>query len=105
MRRAISDDLGVTRFTGVLLWSHRDLVGRRQPVGVVERGDLEPEDVEVDLVAGDEVGVGKSVEPIGLDSFEAARRLVAGDEIVKVGVRSTTIMFETTPKFLLGDGN
>jgi hypothetical protein len=27
--------------------------------GVVERGDLEPEDVEVDLVAGDEVGVGE----------------------------------------------
>jgi len=30
-----------------------DLIGRRQQVGVVERVVLEPEDVEVDLVARD----------------------------------------------------
>ena len=35
-----------------------DLVGRRQQIGVVQRVILEPEDVEVHLVARDKVGMG-----------------------------------------------
>ena len=39
-----------------------DLVRRRQEIGVVERVVLEPENVEVDLVAGDEIGGGETPE-------------------------------------------
>jgi hypothetical protein len=46
-----------------------NLVRRRQQVRVVERVVFEPEDVEIDLVAGDELGMGKVPEAVGLDAL------------------------------------
>ena len=46
-RLQVFDDLG------------RDFIGRRQQIGIVERVILEPEDVEIDLVARQQLGSGK----------------------------------------------
>jgi hypothetical protein len=62
-----------------------DLVGGRQQVGVVERVVLEPEDIEIELVAGDELGMGKATEAFGPGALVAPPRLVAGDEIIEIG--------------------
>ena len=53
----------------------------RNPPGVV----LEPEDIEVDLVALEQVVVSEAVEPLGLVAGVAILRVIAGDEIVQVG--------------------
>src|SRR5437016_11155624 len=62
-----------------------NLVGGRQEVGVVERVVLEPEDVEVDLVASDEVGMREAPEAVGLGPLAPPPRFVAGDKIVEIG--------------------
>jgi len=59
-----------------------DLVRRRQKVRIVERIVLEPENVEIDLVTGDEIGMRKPPEALCLDALVPPPRLVAGDEIV-----------------------
>jgi len=46
-----------------------DLIGRRQQVGVVERVVLEPEDVEIDLVAGDKISMREPPEALGLGAL------------------------------------
>jgi hypothetical protein len=56
-----------------------NFVGRREQIGVVERVILEPENVEIDLVAGDELGIREPPEAIGLSalvSWAASRSIV-----------------------------
>lgn len=63
----------------------RNFVGRRQQVGIVERVVLEPEDIEIDLVALDEIGISEFAEALGLFALRSIFLRIAGDEIVKVG--------------------
>jgi len=64
-----------------------DLVGRREQVGIVERVVLEPEDVEIDLVAGDELGLPETPEAFAFGTLVPPSRFEAGDEIVEIGPR------------------
>ena len=69
-----------------------DLVRRRQEIGVVERVVLEPENVEVDLVAGDEIGGGETPEAFFPGARVPQPRFLAGDEIVKIGARHRPLL-------------
>ena len=62
-----------------------DDVGRGKIGGVFEGFVFEPEDVEVDLVAFDEVVVGEALEAFALCALVAVLGVIAGDEVVEVG--------------------
>jgi hypothetical protein len=49
----------------------RNFLRRRQQVGIIKGIVLEPEDIEVDLVAGDEVRIGEAPEPLALPALGA----------------------------------
>jgi hypothetical protein len=49
-----------------------DLVRRRQQIRVIQAVVLQPEDVEVDLVAPDQIGIGEFAEALALFAFPAA---------------------------------
>ncbi len=53
--------------------------------GVFEGFVFEPEDVEVDLVAFDEVVVGEALEAFAFGALVAVLGVVAGDEVVEIG--------------------
>ena len=59
-----------------------DEVGAGEAVEVLEAVVLEPEDVEVEFVAGAELLVGEAAE-----AFAFSAVAVAGDEVVEVAVR------------------
>ena len=61
-----------------------DDVWRWKIGGVFQRIVSEPEDVEVDLVAFDEVVVGKTFEAFAFAAFVAVFGVIAGDEVVEV---------------------
>ena len=62
-----------------------DDFGSREVGGVFEGLVLEPEDVEVDLIALEEVLVGEALEALGLRALEAILGIEAGGEVVEVG--------------------
>ena len=53
---------------------------------------LQPEDVEVDLVALDELVVGEGLEALALLALVAVLRVVAGDEVVEVGALERVLL-------------
>ena len=64
----------------------RQLVGFWQVVGVLKTFVSQPEDVKADLVTLHEFMVGERLKPLGLFPDTAVSGVVAGDEIVEVGV-------------------
>ena len=59
--------------------------GGGEVVDVFEAFVAEPEEVEADLVAGDELVVGVPLEAVGLLALVAVAGLVGGYEVVEVG--------------------
>src|ERR1700681_3340535 len=62
----------------------RDFVGGRQQIGIVERVILDPENVEIDLVACQQGFERKTFEFFGFLALGPVARAVAGDEIIEI---------------------